>query len=406
MTVQQQSEEDYFAQSDARAVDTRSARYVVLTNGVLLGFIALGAIPGVAHALGVDLSALVLCIGSMMLANLVGTLVLRGFGPTSRAFRAAHLMEFSVLYGAPLLLVYSSGEALSHFWLWSLGITVINARLLTWARIHRPLIALYPTLLTMSFWAAGARPAAIATLMIGGVIYATYEILHAQSRGHAALQLERQRMLRDKAERDRLEEIHRISRDLHDGLGASLTSLLLRARELSTRAGEEPMRDGLSELAKISAESLNELREVVAGIRDPVTSWEQLVTQLVERASRLCIGRVELRVVEHLDPAAPPPPARVAVELPRFVLEAVRNAKTHAGCKTVHLRFEVGPLGWCVEIEDDGQGLAPEDLASSAGGLKHLEERARLLEARLSFDEATPGTRVSLRRVTGTAATT
>jgi signal transduction histidine kinase len=83
----------------------------------------------------------------------------------------------------------------------------------------------------------------------------------------------------------------------------------------------------------------------------------------------------------------------------RAVQESLTNVARHAGAKNawVVLAVENGALH--VEVEDDGRGIAPEDLGKSRSlGLKGMRERIAFLGGTLEIARAPRGgTRLRLR---------
>jgi signal transduction histidine kinase len=89
----------------------------------------------------------------------------------------------------------------------------------------------------------------------------------------------------------------------------------------------------------------------------------------------------------------------VAVTVYRAIQEALTNIARHAGAKNawVVLAVEDGMIQ--VEIEDDGRGIAPEDLAKARSlGLKGMRERVAFLGGAIDIAR-TPrgGTRLRLQ---------
>jgi signal transduction histidine kinase len=214
----------------------------------------------------------------------------------------------------------------------------------------------------------------------------------------AHVELERLLLEKELAARDREDQRRRIARDLHDGLGADLTALLWQARALAAGASGGVGQSQIEALARVASDALAELRAVVDGIRGPLERWEQLEADLRLRASLLCGAAVafEVRLGEGVQADGRVPP-RVAVEVPRFVLEAVRNAVAHAACSRVGVRLGRAGEALVVEVEDDGRGLGEGERAASRGGLSHLDERARALGGTLEIEALSPGTRIVLR---------
>ena len=176
----------------------------------------------------------------------------------------------------------------------------------------------------------------------------------------------------------REEERRRLRRDLHDGLGPSLATMVMRlesAQELiATDPGEAAeLLEGLADLAH---GDIAEVRRLVDGLRPAALDQLGLVSALRQRAGlhEHAVGSRGLTWSVEADEDLDPLPAAVEVAAYRIALEAVTNAVRHSQARacTVQLRQEGRHLR--VRIEDDGVGLAEGRPAGV--GMLSMEERA------------------------------
>jgi signal transduction histidine kinase len=184
----------------------------------------------------------------------------------------------------------------------------------------------------------------------------------------------------------REEERRRLRRDLHDGVGPTLTgvSLGLRTcvRQLDRTAvgvSPHPSRPLLTRLADEVDGVVHEIKRIVRDLRPTALDQLGLVGAVAEFTRKLD-GDLEI----HLSlPAAPGPlPAAVEVTAYRIVTEALTNVVRHAHAERCWLTIETEDL---VEIDviDDGIGI---DLGRSPGvGLTAMRERAAALGGAVRF---------------------
>jgi PAS domain S-box-containing protein len=214
--------------------------------------------------------------------------------------------------------------------------------------------------------------------------------------------MQSQRELRELSARvleAREEEKTRLARELHDELGQLLTALKmdlgwLRERlppdaELTARAAEM---SGLLDRTVHSTRRISaDLRPLMLddlGLAD-AACW--LVDDFAKRSGVAC----KIDVPENLGALS----KAVATAVYRAIQESLTNIGRHAGARNawVMMGLENGAL--LVEVEDDGRGIAPEDLAKARSlGLKGMRERIAYLGG--SLDIARPargGTRLRLR---------
>jgi two-component system sensor kinase len=201
----------------------------------------------------------------------------------------------------------------------------------------------------------------------------------------------------------REEEKTRIARELHDELGQLLTALKmdlawLRERLPEGDGGELAARaEGMSALLDRTVSSS---RRIAADLRPLMLDDLGLADAaqwLVDEFARHSGIRLELRSPE--DGALDALAKDAATAVYRAIQESLTNIARHSGAKSawVLLAQENGEV--LVEIEDDGRGVAPEDLAKpSSLGLKGMRERIAYYGGSLEIGRAPRGgTRLRLR---------
>jgi two-component system, NarL family, sensor histidine kinase DesK len=178
----------------------------------------------------------------------------------------------------------------------------------------------------------------------------------------------------------------RIARDLHDLLGQSLSLITLKA-ELSRRMLHTDTPRAAREMAELEAvarQSLSDVREAVAGYRQPDLAAELGVArQLLTAAGLSCqiTTSADLRL-----------PADVDTVLAWTVREGITNVVRHARATRAAITVTAAAAGAggrvAAEITDNGTG----PLAGPAGcGLAGLSERVRQLGGNLMAGPAPAG---------------
>lgn len=187
--------------------------------------------------------------------------------------------------------------------------------------------------------------------------------------------LELQAAHEDRAALTVAEERLRISRDLHDVLGRTLTTIAVKsslAAELVDRGGAERAAQEIAGIRRIAEEAGHEMRRVVRG--EHRTTWDDEVTgarSLLESAGIRCAV------------SGGPVPEGRAEALAWVVREAVTNVLRHSAATQVTLAttHEDGELR--LTISNDGvtdDGVTGGQTAASAGtGLDSLSKRISAL---------------------------
>jgi signal transduction histidine kinase len=211
----------------------------------------------------------------------------------------------------------------------------------------------------------------------------------------------------------REEERRRLRRDLHDGIGPTLTGLALQlnaVRKLVVRNKREDAAETLARLEQRTEDTVAEMRRLIYGLRPPALDDLGLIPSIRQQAQSQGMADLptstktnkrwenrplfSVEVPEEL----PPLPAAVEVACYRITQEAMTNVARHARAKTCHVRLSVdrGAGVLVVEITDDGVGIPGK--RSAGVGLSSMRERAEELGGMLAVEPGPQGgTRVLAR---------
>lgn len=187
-------------------------------------------------------------------------------------------------------------------------------------------------------------------------------------------------------------EQRRLARDLHDGVGQSLTSLRLGLRAIEDAADLESARRSARELRRIAVATLDEVRTLTKSLRPSVLDDLGLVPAVSRLIADLQLVN-PLRVELHTSGVDERRFADVVeTALFRISQEALNNIVRHADASsaTVELRCE-GP--WLqLTVVDDGIGFdaAAQSSETNRFGITGMRERASLLNGELTI-HSTPG---------------
>jgi two-component system sensor histidine kinase DesK len=190
------------------------------------------------------------------------------------------------------------------------------------------------------------------------------------------LRASRKQLLRKQEEVEhiaRIAERERISRDLHDLLGHSLSLIALKAELAGKLAGRdlEACKREIADIEASARRALAEVRTAVTGYRDSGLSGA-----LASARASLAAAGVELR--EEVQPQFQQSAMAPALEhvLALALREAVTNVVRHAGATrcTIALGLEEGSA--VLRVLDDGDRLRAGDEVRAGNGLRGMRERA------------------------------
>ncbi len=187
------------------------------------------------------------------------------------------------------------------------------------------------------------------------------------------------------------QERSRISRDLHDGMGADLTQIALIAEMAARQPGLLPAaREQLDRIVSSTHDLAGELDSVVWATNPGNDTLEHLVQYLEHHAqSFLEIAGIRLRL--DIPPELPDLTIGSSARHNIFlaVKEALNNIVRHAEASLVHLRLRVSEHSLELDIEDDGRGIGTRTTGDPcADGVANMSKRMALIQGR---SESLPG---------------
>ena len=196
----------------------------------------------------------------------------------------------------------------------------------------------------------------------------------------------------------REEERRRIRRDLHDGVGPILASLLQRLDAVRLLIPREPdTAASMAEELKGQVKStIADIRRLVYALRPPVLDELGLISAIREYTNEYQ-GASGLQVTVTAPDSLPHLPAAVEVAAYRIILESFANVVHHAEAATCHIIMRIEKQKtmslFCVEVKDDGHGLAAEHHIGV--GMISIRERTAELGGNITIEsEAGHGTLV------------
>ena len=174
--------------------------------------------------------------------------------------------------------------------------------------------------------------------------------------------------------RTKLEERQRLSRDMHDGIGGHLLSLLLRVRSGRIDMGqiESEIEDGI-----------NDLRLVVDSMDQSADNLTQALAVFRSRVSdQMAATNIKLKWIQSDQVYLQDTGVRTTLNLYRFLQEAVSNSVRHGKAKLLQISLlqEEADHTLVISVADDGIGMPDTKNTKFAGkGLKNMQVRARSL---------------------------
>jgi signal transduction histidine kinase len=190
------------------------------------------------------------------------------------------------------------------------------------------------------------------------------------------------------------EERLRLAREIHDGIGAILSAMIMQIDYILSLEDPEDIKGEIEELKNISEEGMDELRRAVMLLRtdfDLKNMLSNMIDRLRSRYNHSVSSNIVLK--EHnLKPDE-------LLAIFRIIQEALTNIARHSEAKSVNISVLIDGKGFEISIQDDGKGFDVSTGLEHHYGIINMKERARLIGAELRI-ESSPGsgTRVVLKR--------
>ena len=182
-------------------------------------------------------------------------------------------------------------------------------------------------------------------------------------------------------------ERQRLMRDMHDGLGSTLTGAIHLANGGAAHTAiAQMLRDSLDDL-KLTIDSLEpvdaDLLLLLATLRF------RFAPRLQAQGITLEWAVTPLPALHWLTPTS-------ALHILRLLQEILTNILKHACASCIRISTEAESCGVMVYVDDDGIGLLPIDPAAGGRGLRNIRWRAELLFGQVTWQARQKGVRFTL----------
>ena len=196
--------------------------------------------------------------------------------------------------------------------------------------------------------------------------------------------------LRSEKQKLLLLERERLTREMHDGLGGQLVSVL----SMVERGLAAP-----SEVAEALRRAIDDIRIVIDSLDPGATDLPTALGKLRARLEPL-LRRNGIALSWSIDeiPGLAAFAPEAALHVLRIIQEAVTNTLRHADADSVEVRITAGgdrQRQLHISIRDDGRGL-PTSMTAGGRGIKNMHSRAEELGAALRIEGTSSGTQIDL----------
>lgn len=215
-------------------------------------------------------------------------------------------------------------------------------------------------------------------------LIAAYVLLYLSARDEKRT---RQLKLLSKAQESAIinEERIRLAREIHDGLGGNLSTLIIQTEFIQRMAKDPDLKSEITELKGQAEEAIEELRRSLTMMRrdfDLHKALEDYCMRFQERSRCWCSLKVRGRVRRI--------PSEMQLAVFRILQECLTNVQKHANAKNADVRLKYDGDMVSLIIRDDGDGFDPSVEKRGHYGLTNITERARKFRGTIDVQSA-PG---------------
>jgi signal transduction histidine kinase len=190
------------------------------------------------------------------------------------------------------------------------------------------------------------------------------------------------------------QERKRIARELHDGIGSSLSAIKFSIEAALRRMRQSsPAYESLQNLIVLTQHAIDESRRIMTDLRPPILDDFGILTTLDWFCAQFRKVYTDIKVEKEIDVKEEEIPEALKIVVFRLVQEAFHNTAKYSQASQVKvcLRKTVGTIE--LRISDDGIGFdrtaSSRPIDANVGlGLPSMKERTELSGGRFSIESA------------------
>jgi PAS domain S-box-containing protein len=220
--------------------------------------------------------------------------------------------------------------------------------------------------------------------------------LRKEAERELLLSRSRLRALAERLDRVREEERLNLSREIHDGLGQSLTALkidlsYLRRLRPQSKGNAKEVEEAMDSMGALVEQLISQTRHLAWEMRPGMLDQLGLADALRQHAHDIT-RRNDLQLTDRIEDIPLNLDPRTALALYRIAQEAMTNVLRHARARNMRVSLRQRNLHVFLEIADDGVGIPRQDEEQiSSMGLISMRERAELLGGSIDVRQAKTG---------------
>lgn len=178
---------------------------------------------------------------------------------------------------------------------------------------------------------------------------------------------------------------NQISKDLHDELGANVSSIHILANMLQNDPHSPMAQRALDNISRYSVEISDTINDIIWNVNPQFDSLDELIRRMVRYASETIEAagiEYELRIPEFA--ASFKLDNQKKYHLYLIFKESINNAVKHSGANSMEIVFRLNGRLFEFAVKDDGTGF-DTSIQSNGNGMRNLQARASEIGATISI---------------------
>ena len=195
------------------------------------------------------------------------------------------------------------------------------------------------------------------------------------------------------------EERNRISADMHDDLGAGMTSIRLYSELAKAKAADTNFPE-LDKISSLSDELINNMNSIIWSMSSQNDTLGNMVAYIRSYTIEYLEG-TGIKPTIQIPEIFPALVVRGTIRRNIFLLvkEALQNIVKHAEATEVVICMNEEPMGYSLTIHDNGKGIDLENIRQFSNGLKNMRKRMEDFDIDFSIENKN-GTLIRLYKQT------
>lgn len=218
--------------------------------------------------------------------------------------------------------------------------------------------------------------------------------LLAQQKKHQQIAADYQKELLGVAIESQEKERTRIGKELHDDVGALLTTTKLYLSQVSPELSSEELTTTTEKMRSLFDNMIQAVRNISQDLRPVILEklgLKEAVESLVQTIND--VGTINATFSDYSTSSI----AKVdELNVYRIIQELINNTLKHAIAPNLSITFSNEGKNLKIIYEDDGIGLQQEYLNQKGIGLKNIESRLSVIEGTISFNAQKTGMKATI----------